>query len=94
MLEITKTAVKQLKKKINDSSVEDGVIRIYSSGGGCCPSYGIDVVKEGLEGDKLIEKDGIKIYVEPPVFYGLKKGKISYSYLKKGFSVKQPSCCC
>ena len=93
MLEITKTAVRQFKKLLTNSEVKDGVIRIYASGGGCCPPYGIDVVKEGLEGDKLIEKEGIKIYVEPPVFYGLKKGKISYSYLKKGFTVKQPSCC-
>jgi Fe-S cluster assembly iron-binding protein IscA len=94
MLKITKTAIWQFKKILTNSEVKNGAIRVYSSGGGCCPSYGIDVVKEGEDGDKVIKKDGIRIYVEKPVFYGLKNGKISYSYIKKGFTVKQPSGCC
>lgn len=94
MLEITSSAVKQFKKILKDSGMENAAVRIYSSGGGCCPTYGIDIAEHGNDGDKLIEKDGVRIYVEKSVFYGLKNGKISYSRIKKGFSVKQPSCCC
>ena len=91
MLEITDAAVKQFKKILSESDAKDSNIRIFVSGGGCCPSYGLDVTDKGEDGDLLIEKHSLKIYVEPSAQEALSKATLDY---QNGFIVKgTPSCC-
>jgi iron-sulfur cluster assembly accessory protein len=95
MLEITDSAVKQFKKILSDSDVKGSGIRIYTSGGGCCPSYGLDVSENGEDGDKVIEKDGLKIFLERIAYNQLSNAKIDYinSGERKGFSITGlPTC--
>jgi iron-sulfur cluster assembly accessory protein len=95
MLEITDSAVKQLKKILKESDAKDSGIRIYISGGGCCPSYGLDVVEKGERSDKIIEKEGIKIFVERLAYFQLSNAKLDYitSGKNKGFTLTGiPSC--
>ena len=97
MLEITDSAVKQFKKILLDGDVKDFGIRIFSSGGGCCPSYGMDASERGESGDTLIEKDGLKIFVESGAFNQLSNASLDYSDSpgKKGFVITGlPSSCC
>lgn len=91
MLEITDAAVKRFKKILSESDATDSNIRIFISGGGCCASYGLDVTEDGENGDLLIEKDNVKIYVEPAAHETLSKATLDY---KNGFMFKEiPSCC-
>jgi iron-sulfur cluster assembly accessory protein len=91
MLEITDAAVKQFKKILSESDAKNSNIRIFNSGGGCCASYGLDVTDKGKDGDLLIEKNSLKIYVEPAAHEALSKATLDY---KNGFMVKgMPSCC-
>lgn len=96
MLEITESAVRQFKRVLLDAGVKDSGIRIFSSGGGCCPSYGMDASENGEPGDILVEKDGLKIFVESEVFDQLSNASVDYSDSpeKRGFVITGlPSCC-
>ena len=96
MLKITESAVRQFKKDLLDTGVKDSGIRIFSSGGGCCPSYGMDASKNGEPGDTLIEKDGLKIFVELEAYNQLSNASLDYSNFqeKGGFVITGlPSCC-
>ena len=91
MLEVTDAAVKQFKKILSESGATNSNIRIFNSGGGCCASYGLDITEKGEGGDVLIEKDGLKIYVEPAAHETLSKATLDY---KNGFMIEgMPSCC-
>ena len=99
MLEITESAVKQFKKVLLDAGVKDFGIRIFSSGGGCCgPAYGMDASETGEAGDTVIEKDGLKIFVESESFKKLSTALVDYSDSpgKVGFvltGLPTSSCC-
>lgn len=91
MLEITDAAVNQFKKILSEADAMNSNIRIFISGGGCCSSYGLDVTEKGEDGDLLIEKTNLKIYVEPTAHEALSEATLDY---KNGFVVKgTPSCC-
>jgi iron-sulfur cluster assembly protein len=92
MLEITDSAVKQFKKILKDSEVPHYGIRIFASGGGCCPTYGLDALEKEEPGDIVIEKDGLKIFIDPNVYNDLANATIDY---ENGFVIKgmQSSCC-
>jgi iron-sulfur cluster assembly accessory protein len=91
MLEITEAAVKQFRKILSEADAKDSNIRIFISGGGCCASYGLDVTEKGEDGDLIIEKNSLKIYVEPAAHEALSQATLDY---KNGFMIKgMPSCC-
>ena len=96
MLEVTDSAIKQFKKILMDSDTKDYGIRIFASGGGCCPSYGIDVTEKGEHGDVIVEKDGLKIFIERTASKQLSNARIDYSNAgeKKGFTITGQSSCC
>jgi len=97
MLEVTGSAVEQFKKLLTESGAEGSGVRVFLSGGGCCPSFGIDISESGEAGDELIEKDGLKVFVEPAAHNELSNAKIDYvdSGDMKGFSITglSSSCC-
>ena len=91
MLEITDAAVKQFKKILAESDATNSNIRIFISGGGCCASYGLDITENGEDGDLIIEKDNLKIYVGRAAHEALSKATLDY---KNGFIIQgMPSCC-
>ena len=97
-MEITEAAVQQFKKMIADSNEKGSGIRIYTTGGGCCgPSYGLDIAEKAEATDQIIEKNDLKIFVDPEAFQGLSNATIDFSTSgKKGFVIKgiSSSCCC
>lgn len=91
MLEITEAAQNQFEKILSEADATNSNIRIFISGGGCCASYGLDITEKGEDGDLLIEKNKLKIYVEPAAHEALSKATLDY---KNGFMIKgTPSCC-
>jgi len=99
MLRLTDSAVKEFKKIISDSDANGSGIRIFSSGGGCCgASYGLDIAEKANDGDKSLEKDGLKIFVDPAVSEELDNATIDYidKGPRKGFSIlglPKSGCC-
>ena len=96
-MNITESAVQEFKKMILEADMgEKAAIRFFVSGGGCCPSYSLDVVENGEPGDELIEKSDIKIFIQPEAYEGLESATIDYkeSGEEEGFVIKGlPSCC-
>ena len=99
MLGLTDSAVKEFKKLISDSKANGSGIRVFTSGGGCCgPSYGLDIAEKAEEGDAIIEKDGLKVFVEIKASAGLESATIDYitDGTRKGFTIlglQQSGCC-
>ncbi len=90
MLKITDSAVKEFKKLIDESKAQDSVVRVFASGGGCCgPSYGVDIVEKSAEGDTLIEKEGLKVFIDASSAEGLDSATIDYIEAgpDKGFTI-------
>ena len=96
-MEITKSAVQELKKMILESDLgKDAGIRFFVSGGGCCPSYGLDIVEKGEPGDEFIENDELKVFIQSEAYEGLSMAMIDFteSGENAGFVIKGlPSCC-
>lgn len=99
MLGITDLAVKEFKKIIAEANANGSGIRIFAAGGGCCgPSYGLDISENGNEGDVVLEKDGLKIFIDPTVSDILADATIDYidNGPRKGFTIlglEQSGCC-
>ena len=96
-MEITESAVQEFKKMLSESSPgQNAGIRFFVSGGGCCASYSLDILENGEPGDELIEKEELKIYVQPEAYEGLSTATIDFTESGEdaGFSIKGlPSCC-
>lgn len=96
-MEITESAVQEFKKMLSESNLgQNSGIRFFVSGGGCCASYGLDIVESGEPGDKLIEKGELKIFIQPEAYEGLSTTTIDFeeSGENAGFVIKGlPSCC-
>lgn len=92
---ITEKALKQVKLIMEESNVPSNYgLRIGVKGGGCSGfSYQLGFEEEIHEGDTIIEKDGIKIYVDGKSLFYLSGSEIDFSDgLKgKGFVFNNPN---
>ena len=97
MLDVTDAAIIQFKNLLSDANAQGSGIRVFVSGSGCCSSYGLDISANGEPGDELIERDGLKVFVEPRAYDELSSAKIDYvdSGDIKGFTITglSSSCC-
>ena len=92
MIEITAAAINQFKKVLTESGETNQGIRIFVSSSGCCSSYGLDASEHGEPGDRTIEKDGLKIFVDPAADNELSNAVIDH---ENGFVIRgiSSSCC-
>jgi Fe-S cluster assembly iron-binding protein IscA len=61
---------------LSDSS---GFATRISESRGCCFAYfSFDKTDHGVDGDILIEKDGLKFYLEPMIFEGYSEAALDY----------------
>jgi len=79
MLGITDSAAKEFKRLIAESKAEGSGIRVFNSGGGCCgPSLGLDISEKGNDGDVTIEKDNLKIFIDPVISADIENATIDF----------------
>jgi iron-sulfur cluster assembly accessory protein len=79
MLTITDLAVEKAKEILTAEGKADWGIRVFAAGGGCCgPSYGMDLEEKPGEGDEIIEKDGLKLFLDRSSFDNLKGFEIDF----------------
>lgn len=54
-------------------------LRIYSSEGGCCgPSYGLDIDERPTADDEVIEKNGLRVFVDKNTLSALTGMQLDY----------------
>lgn len=74
---------------------EDGLmLRVFISGGGCSGfQYGFTFEQEIGDGDTVIEKDGVKLLIDPMSFQYLAGAEIDYSEGLQGaqFVIRNPN---
>lgn len=65
MMTISDTAVEKAKEILSAEGKPDFGLRLYTAGSSCCgPSFGIDVVENPEADDDVVEKGGLKVFVE------------------------------
>lgn len=98
MVTITEKAAEKAKAILAAEGKDSWGLRIFSSGGGCCgPSYGLDIDEKALSDDEVIEKDGLKVFVDKNTISALAGMKLDYyeDGEREGFTISggaAPSC--
>jgi iron-sulfur cluster assembly protein len=98
MVSISDTAVGKAKEILKAEGKSEWGFRFYTAGSSCCgPSYGIDIVEQPSAEDEVVEKDGIKMYIEKSASEKLNGMKIDYldDGERQGFIItgNEPSSC-
>jgi iron-sulfur cluster assembly accessory protein len=64
MITISDVAVEKAKEIIDTEGKTGHGLRFFTAGSSCCgPSFDIDIVEKPEDGDDIIEKDGLKLFV-------------------------------
>lgn len=78
-MQITDAAIERAKQILKENSKEGYGLRIGVTPGGCSGlSYKMDFEKEPGERDKVIEFDGLKIFVDPKAYLYLQNVEIGW----------------
>ncbi|MFQ3573264.1 MAG: iron-sulfur cluster assembly accessory protein [Thermodesulfovibrionales bacterium] len=79
MLTVSSRAALKAKEILTAEGKADWGLRIYKAGESCCgPSYGLDIEEKSLATDHVIEKDGLKVFIDKNIFYGLAGMELDY----------------
>lgn len=96
---ISDAAAEKAKEILNAEGKPSWGLRIYSVDGGCCggQSFGMNLEEKSAEGDEIIEKNGLNIFIDKNTFQ--KMDEMTVDYIKsgdqEGFAVtggKQSAC--
>jgi iron-sulfur cluster assembly accessory protein len=100
VLTITDTAVEKVKEVLNAEGKPHWGLRVFISGSGCCgPAYGMDIEEKPTEEDEVIEKNGLKVFVDKDTLERLSGMEIDFvdDGQNQGFIIRSsqpPSCGC
>lgn len=65
MINITDAAAEKAKEILSAEGKAEWGLRIYTAGSSCCgPSYGMDIDEKPVEGDEVVEKNGLKVFLD------------------------------
>lgn len=98
MVTITDKAAAKAVSILAAEGKADWGLRIYNAGGGCCgPSYGLDIDEKPLADDDVVEKAGLKVFVDKTTMEALKGMQLDYleDGEREGFVINggaDPSC--
>jgi iron-sulfur cluster assembly accessory protein len=93
-------AAEKAKELLQAEGKTDWGLRIYIAGGGCCgPSYGMDIDESPEAEDEIVEKNGLKVFLDKTASESLSGMHIDYieDGESQGFIIKgdkPPSCDC
>lgn len=88
------SAVARLKKMLADRGTPDAALRIQVKGGGCSGlQYDMSWAESPKERDKVFERDGVKIVVDPKSYLYLVGTILEYqeSLMESGFKLVNPN---
>lgn len=79
MLKITDIAATKAKEILAAEGKADWGLRVYKAGESCCgPSYGLDINETSLKTDDVIEKDGLRVFIDKEIVAGLEGMYLDY----------------
>ncbi len=93
-ISLTEAAVNTVKNLLVQKEVPNHGLRVFVSGGGCSGmQYGMALEAEPRPYDHVIEKDGVKVFVDPTSMMYLSNATIDYedSIMGGGFKIDNPN---
>lgn len=94
MLTMSNEAAVQLKKILAEENEPDLGLRVFVAGGGCSGyQYQMVLENEIRDGDQIIDKDGLKVYVDQFSVKYLEGAEIDFvnSLMGGGFTIHNPN---
>lgn len=96
MITVTDTAVAEVKKFLESEGITDekAGLRVRVLPGGCSGyQYSLDVEEEPTQNDKVIESNGLKVFIDPFSQQFLDGVEIDYvsTVMGSGFTFKNPN---
>jgi iron-sulfur cluster insertion protein len=93
-LVFTDSAVSKVKELIEEEENQDLMLRVFISGGGCSGfQYGFSFDEKTTDGDTIVEKEGVKLLIDPMSIQYLTGAEIDYSEGLEGaqFVIRNPN---
>ena len=93
-IHLTDAAVSTVKSLLVQKEVPNHGLRVFVSGGGCSGmQYGMALEAEARPYDHVIEKDGVKVFIDPTSMMYLSNATIDYedSIMGGGFKIDNPN---
>ena len=93
-ISITDSAVETVRNLLVQKNVPDHGLRVFVAGGGCSGmQYGMALEAEPRPYDHIIERDGVKIFIDPTSMMYLNSATIDYedSIMGGGFKIDNPN---
>lgn len=93
-INITDTALNMVRGLLEQKNVPNHGLRVFVSGGGCSGmQYGMALEAEPRPYDEVIEKNGIRVFVDPTSMMYLSGATIDYvdSLMGGGFKIENPN---
>jgi len=93
-INLTDAAVATVKSLLVQKEVPNHGLRVFVSGGGCSGmQYGMALEAEARPYDHVIEKDGVKVFIDPTSMMYLSNATIDYedSIMGGGFKIDNPN---
>ncbi len=93
-INVTDAALAVVRKLLVEKNVPDYGLRVFVAGGGCSGlQYGMALEAEARPYDNVIERDGVKVFVDPTSMMYLTNATIDYedSIMGGGFKIDNPN---
>jgi len=93
-LVFTEAAAMKVKELIEEEGIPELKLRVFVSGGGCSGfQYGFTFDEDVNEGDTTVEKEGVKLLIDPMSFQYLTGAEIDYTEGLEGsqFVIRNPN---
>jgi iron-sulfur cluster assembly accessory protein len=93
-IQVTAAALDVVRNLLIQKNVPDHGLRVFVAGGGCSGmQYGMALEAEARPYDHVIERDGVKIFVDPTSMMYLNSATIDYedSIMGGGFKIENPN---
>lgn len=91
---LTEGAVNMVRNLLEQKNVPDYGLRVFVSGGGCSGmQYGMALEAEPRPYDHIIERDNVKVFIDPTSMMYLNQATIDYedSLMGGGFKIDNPN---
>lgn len=94
-IELTQMAVDKIREIMHEQNIVEGGLRVGVKGGGCSGlGYTLALDTEPQPGDKIFEKDGVKVFVDLKSFLYLNGTTLDYKMeglMQRGFMFINPN---
>lgn len=93
-INVTDAALAVVRKLLVEKNVPDYGLRVFVAGGGCSGlQYGMALEAEARPYDNVVERDGVKVFIDPTSMMYLSNATIDYedSIMGGGFKIDNPN---